>query len=357
MAVGDNVAADSAADRHQFGFTGGGNEFAGIWFKNLLLTILTLGIYSAWATVRTRRYLYGCTRLMDSSFDYHAHPLTILKGRALILAVLIVYGVVEYLASELAAALLGVLALIFPILALRALRFRRVNSSWRGVRFGFAGTQGEATVAFLFLPLLSAVTLGALYPYTRYCQQQFIIAKSRFGASPVDLHSNARNFYKIYLKVLGLAASLMVLLYLAWSSLLETSSFADAGLVLGVLMPAMMLASMAAMYVIYTVANTMVLNEVWNNAAINDGDVRFVSRLSAMRMCWIGLTNALLIIVTLGIYFPWARIRMTRYRIACMQAVARQDDVDALVAAGERQQVSAVGDEGVDWVGPEVGAL
>ena len=37
-------------------FNGRGGEFFGIWIVNILLSIITLGIYSAWAKVRTKRY-------------------------------------------------------------------------------------------------------------------------------------------------------------------------------------------------------------------------------------------------------------------------------------------------------------
>jgi uncharacterized membrane protein YjgN (DUF898 family) len=40
-----------------FEFRGTGGEYFRIWIVNLLLTILTLGIYSAWAKVRQLRYL------------------------------------------------------------------------------------------------------------------------------------------------------------------------------------------------------------------------------------------------------------------------------------------------------------
>jgi uncharacterized membrane protein YjgN (DUF898 family) len=40
----------------------------------VLLTIVTIGIYSAWAKVRRLRYFYGNTFLAGSSFDYHAKP-------------------------------------------------------------------------------------------------------------------------------------------------------------------------------------------------------------------------------------------------------------------------------------------
>ncbi len=42
-----------------FYFTGKASEYFKIWIVNGLLTVLTLGIYSAWAKVRTNRYMYG----------------------------------------------------------------------------------------------------------------------------------------------------------------------------------------------------------------------------------------------------------------------------------------------------------
>lgn len=47
----------------QLQFTGKGSEYFGIWIVNLLLTILTLGIYSAWAKVRRLQYFYRNTQL------------------------------------------------------------------------------------------------------------------------------------------------------------------------------------------------------------------------------------------------------------------------------------------------------
>src|SRR5262249_21595176 len=76
-----------------FMFRGTGSEYFRIWIVNLALTVLTLGIYSAWATVRTRRYFRGNTFLGDHSFDYHASPVRILIGRAIALVLLVSYNV------------------------------------------------------------------------------------------------------------------------------------------------------------------------------------------------------------------------------------------------------------------------
>ena len=71
----------AVAQSYRFEFDAHGGEYFRIWIVNLLLTIVTLGIYSAWAKVRKLQYLYGHTRLAGSAFGYHGEPLKILRGR------------------------------------------------------------------------------------------------------------------------------------------------------------------------------------------------------------------------------------------------------------------------------------
>jgi len=56
----------------QFKFNGKASEYFSIWIVNVGLTILTLGIYSAWAKVRNNQYFYGNTAVAESSFHYLA---------------------------------------------------------------------------------------------------------------------------------------------------------------------------------------------------------------------------------------------------------------------------------------------
>ncbi len=71
----------SSSRTRDFEFHGNAREWFGIWIVNLLLSIVTLGIYSAWAKVRARKYFYQNTYVADRNFDYHATGLQILIGR------------------------------------------------------------------------------------------------------------------------------------------------------------------------------------------------------------------------------------------------------------------------------------
>lgn len=64
-------------------FTGTATDYFGIWIVNIFLTVLTLGIYSAWAKVRRRRYFQGHTLLEGNGFGYHATGKQIFLGRLL----------------------------------------------------------------------------------------------------------------------------------------------------------------------------------------------------------------------------------------------------------------------------------
>ena len=54
-------------------------------------SILTAGIYSAWAKVRRSRYFLGNTIVLGDRLEYHATGMTILKGRLIAVAAIAVY--------------------------------------------------------------------------------------------------------------------------------------------------------------------------------------------------------------------------------------------------------------------------
>ena len=118
-------------------FTASAGEYFRIWIVNLLFTLLTLGIYSAWAKVRKRRYLYGSTRLDGASFDYFASPKAVLKGRILAAIVIAVYAVTTELYPVSHYGFWAAGLILLPWLAVSAYAFNARNSRWRALRFDF----------------------------------------------------------------------------------------------------------------------------------------------------------------------------------------------------------------------------
>ena len=90
-ANGTEAASANGAVRHPFEFRGNSAEYFRIWVINLALSLLTLGIFSAWAKVRRERYFYGNTWVAGAPFEYLASPINVLKGRLIAFALLIAY--------------------------------------------------------------------------------------------------------------------------------------------------------------------------------------------------------------------------------------------------------------------------
>ena len=103
-----------ATSRHEMRFEGSGGEYFKIWIVNLALTIITLGIFSAWAKVRNKRYFYGNTFIADHNFDYHGQPLRILLGRLIALALLLAYYVTLIMAPRMVLAWLLLFLVVAP---------------------------------------------------------------------------------------------------------------------------------------------------------------------------------------------------------------------------------------------------
>ena len=99
---------------HAFEFRGRAGEFFRIWIVNVVLTVLTLGIYAAWAKVRTRRYFYGNTLLDGKPFDFTANPIAILKGNLIFGGLFILYTIAGAVFPPLALLVMLVIGALAP---------------------------------------------------------------------------------------------------------------------------------------------------------------------------------------------------------------------------------------------------
>ena len=202
-------------------FQGKASEYFGIWIVNLLLSLVTLGVYSAWAKVRRKKYFYNNTLIENVAFDYHANPIAILKGRiiAFILFALYVYG--KGSSPILAAVLVLLFFLFLPWLIVRGSLFNARNTSHRGLRFDFVGTVSRAARVYIGLPMLTIFTLGLIWPYIAHERSQFLMSNHRFGLSQFDMSRVVKQFYKVYLivfivPIIGILAAIAIPAYQAY---------------------------------------------------------------------------------------------------------------------------------------------
>ena len=203
-------------------FQGSASEYFGIWIVNLLLSLVTLGIYSAWAKVRRKKYFNNNTLIDNFGFDYHAKPISILKGRLIAVVFFIGYGMSASFHPFLPAVFLLIFFIALPWLVVRGSIFNARNTSHRGLRFDFIGTLGQAAKVFIALPMLMLPTLGLIMPYVAHQKSQFLVDNHRFGLSQFDMQPVVKKYYKVYfivmilpifIGILGIVAAIAIPAY------------------------------------------------------------------------------------------------------------------------------------------------
>lgn len=338
-----------------FQFNGQAGEYFKIWIVNILLTVLTLGIYSAWAKVRRKRYFYGNTLLQDSAFEYLAQPIQILKGRLIAFAIFMVYALANNFFPPAALVFVPAFVVLFPWLLIKALAFNARHSAYRNIRFDFKAGYGKAMAIYVGWPVLSLFTFGIAYPAYKYHRSKFVVAHSGYGTAPFTFGATAGEFYVAYLMailiMLGGALALGVVVGVL-SLLPRMASAAPEGAGFAVLSVAM--ASIMMLLLLLTVrayVETAIGNLVWNNVV--SGEHRFVSTLQTRHMLWLYVSNVCAIIFSLGLLIPWAEIRMTRYRMNNLKLLAAGDL--AGFVAKEQQAMAATGEEISDFFDFDVG--
>lgn len=212
-------------------FTGKSSEYFGIWIVNLLLSILTLGIYSAWAKVRRKKYFLNNTLIDGVGFDYHARPMAILKGRVIAVVLFVLYQVLAGFSPIMATILFLTFLVALPWIIVRGLAFNARNSSHRGLRFDFDGKYSQSALVFIAYPLLIALTLGLALPFVSQRVNKFVFNHYKFGLSHFQMQASVKDFYLVYLKLLGVIVVIGLILSLAISSVIKNQRQNHASLV------------------------------------------------------------------------------------------------------------------------------
>lgn len=357
-------------------FTGSGAEYFRIWAVNLTLTVCTLGLYGPWAKVRRQRYFHQHTLLDGSAFDYTANPVSILFGRVLALGLLVLY----YLAFEHSAhaglAVTLMLAVVLPYLLWQSNRFKARNTRLRGLEFGFEGRLSDAyrvyvpviaivfgpsvVAAYLLGPKASLWVLGLMglgflaLPIFHALFRRHVQSGMRFGDVRFAFTARPRDFVSVW--AWGLGAILAITLVAGvfggvlagiWAGFWGKQSAA----------PWVGIAFFGGwMWFIFFLLDSYFTARfqrlVWGKTVV--GDVALHCEVSASQFMGIQCTNMLWVVLTLGLYRPFAAIRLAKFRLECVSA-SRLDSLDTVAVGAAQSRRGALGESAAELFDMDVG--
>jgi uncharacterized membrane protein YjgN (DUF898 family) len=373
-------------------FSGTGGEYFRIWIVNLLLIMVTFGIYYPWAKVRKLKYFYNNTHIDGHALEFHGEAKKMLRGSLIVGVFFMMYSVaVDFSAVAGAIAILAFLALA-PMLFRASMRFRLANTSWRGMRMRFVAKDLKEAywcitpaLALLLLPGVILAFLGpdepesksaptvtwmdalpfglyALFvaiaiPYFFWRLKRYQHNHYAWGPLKTEYRSEVSATYKVF----GMTALLVVAIAVVFGVVmlllvpgLKGSFQNPAGFwtIFGLIIPLLVLFFIVINILPRAYFTAQMQNLIWSRTG--NRYLRFKSELVDYKFIGLQFKNYFLIMITFGLYWPFAVVNTTRMKLEAISLKTRLS-LDKLTDAARARENDAAGDMAADIFDFDVG--
>lgn len=299
-----------------------------IYLQNVVLTLLTFGVYRFWAKVRATRFHHQHVTFAGARLDYLATGkekfIGFLKGLVLLVPLAVgLYFEHEYLVARYGPELAyyGTAATFFvamfalrPLILVGSQQFNLARTTWSNIRFRFDGKLGPAYGLYARDAALIVVTLGLYTPFHLVNVRRFKMRHTAIGDLRFDFRGRGGELF--WLDIFGVP-----LCYLS----------------LGLLTP-------------WYVASR---HRFWVTNTTLDGR-RFHSRVTPGMVFVTGAPAMLAVVLTLGLALPWAITRWRRMVTHTTHYTGTVDPARIEALQGARSSATA---EGLGEAGELLGGL
>ena len=309
-------------------FRGEGWPFFKLLFVNMLLTIITLGVYVFWAKTKVRRYLWSNSHVLGQPLEYTG------TGKELFISFIIAMPCLtaglflyQFLLIRWLGRPLFVLAVVafcwgVPFLGLLAsylsMRYRLSRTRWRGIRGNLSGSAVTFANKGTGWLLLMFVTFGIATPWVTQRIVNMQLNHVWFGNRRLQFNGPAKELVKSYFLMMLAVLALFVI-----SSVIGYSAVEDLAIAPQHGDPDMDALSSAVgrfvlAYVIFFLgmlvctAYYQATFYQWIIGHMAFGKMAMRSRISGAQVLALRLTNMLIIVFTLGLGLAWTRMRTMR---------------------------------------------
>ncbi|MFT4664887.1 MAG: uncharacterized membrane protein YjgN (DUF898 family) [Polaribacter sp.] len=297
-------------ERRPFSFTGQGSRFFGIWAVNIILTIITLGLYYPWAKAAVRRFMWNETTVAGDRFVFHG------TGKEMFRGFIIAYGIIFGLIALIFVFPMGIILFYIALLVLGPIaiyggwRYRMSRTSYRGIYFSFKGDMQEFVKLYLKNLFLTIITLGFYAPWMIVKVMKYLVDRTRLGDMEFSFEGEGDKLFVI--NIVGVLLSMLTLgIYSFWWMAKRFN---------------------------FTFSNIVMHH--------NNGSDAMISKLKGEDVLVVTLVNSLLLIFTLGLAFPWAMMRIMEL-YASKLAIPAEVDLDSLQQDADDYK-DATGDDLLD---------
>lgn len=281
---------------------GHGAELFVIFIVNVILTILTLGIYRFWAITRTRRYIWSQTEIEGQYLEYTGSGKQLLIGFIKVALIFIALAVVIAFFPPVLALLYLAMPFVIGLALYGAMRYRLSHTRLRGVRFGLDGKASDYALMTLGYTLLLLFTLGMAAPWVRSALYGEMTNHMCYGSARFHYDGRGSQMAGPFFLSVLLTLPTLGLIWL-WYRGREIR---------------------------YQTSHTRIAN------------LQLTSTLSGRAYTWLVLSNLVMLVFTLGLALPWITLRSLRYLLARLQ-IDGELDYAAITQSAEEANATGEG--------------
>lgn len=305
-----------------------GGELFQIFIVNLVLTVLTLGVYRFWAKTRLRRYVWGSLEIMGDRLEYTGTGKELFFGFLVVFVLILmpVFGGIAALEVALAGygenlkAALGsvqflVIIFLMGVAFFRARRYRLTRTHWRGIY----GSQSGSAIKYGLMALASyfalAMTFGLAWPVCSVWLKRYEMDHTWIGNEQLGFTPSVKKLYGSFVVVWLCGVLYMTVAATAFWSLFINADVSGA-------MDTADVQNIGYLFaIIYASALPFALSFLWYRGRAYNHFIssttfhghQLSSTVTGFGYLWLMVSNSFLVIFTLGLGTPWTYVRYLNY--------------------------------------------
>lgn len=322
-----------------------------LFLLDFFMRIITIGIYSFWGKTRLRKYIFSRHALDGDRFEYTGTGGELFKGFLKVLPILVILFVPILLVEIYPIFVIFYIPLTYciGIAIYGATRYRYSRTRWRGVRGYLDGsTIGYANLAFGRM-LLNFITLGFAIPSSDIAKHRYIMNNAYFGNVKAEFTGDSKVLFGAYIKSMLLVFFIFIalggLVYAGFAMAQSgdysgygqsqynadenfddldfgefNSEFGDLGGELGAYTGMIMAATFFMIFIpflIFPLARSIYVAALMREKmrGLKVGHLKFMCTVTTGKLIKHKMANALILILTLGLGFPYIVQRNIRFMV------------------------------------------
>lgn len=304
---------------------------------NFLLSVVTFSIYRFWAKTNVRKHIWSCVHINNEPLEYTGKGMELFMGALyvflfLVLPVVLIVAIIGLIyGADSPMLIIPQMILIFGIYVFwgfaiyRARKYQLSRTQWRGIRGTLAGSAMTYSLLFFGSLLAKGMSFGWATPVMNTVLQEQITNDMRFGDAAFKFKGRAGPLYPTYALCwfISLAAIIALIVLFAGAAagseavqnvFAGTGSTEDADkvgyLVAGVIVVIMLLTAL----VIPMLWSFYIAKELRTFADYTRFDgAPFTLEATPGSVIGLALGNVLILILTLGIGWPYVNQRLVKF--------------------------------------------